>query len=298
MTDVPWPLRGVPHVLGDRGVANVPCRPVWRVTEVPWWPARRTLVRQIAGHRPAPACRLAPCSTLPMPSDPVDADLVLGLSAWVHDACRGFNASHDAEHAAQVHRLSELVLAADLPFASRDVQQAVRCAAWTHDLCDRKLVSDVPAAAAHVASTCRDLGASAAAAKLAGTVVATMSFSARLRRFDAAVAHSGSAEALTKWGDPPGMTEVELAVYRVVSDADLLEAMGTVGVVRTFMYQATHNATPFSALLHTKGTLQRGQGFLFHPWARTEGVRRDAIMREVCAEYRRERGALALAGVA
>jgi len=175
-----------------------------------------------------------------MPSDPVDADLVRGLSAWVHDACRGFDASHDAEHAAQVHRLSELVLAADLPFASRDVQQAVRCAAWTHDLCDRKYVSDVPAAAAHVASTCRDLGASAAAAKLAGTVVATMSFSARLRRFDAAVAHAGSADARsTEWGDPPGMTEVELAVYRVVSDADLLEAMGTVGVVRTFMYQAT-----------------------------------------------------------
>ena len=166
-----------------------------------------------------------------------------------------------------MHRLSELVLAADLPCALRDVQQAVRCAAWTHDLCDRKYVTDVPAAAARVASTCRDLGASEAAAKLAGTVVAAMSFSARLRRFDAAAAHAGSAEARSEWGDPPGMTEVELAVYRVVSDADLLEAMGTVGVVRTFMYQATHQATPFSALLHTEGTLQRGQDFLLHPWA-------------------------------
>jgi len=234
----------------------------------------------------------------PLDGRPVsDAALVRGLSGWVHEECRGYDASHDAEHAAQVHRLSELVLAADLPGASRDVQQAVRCAAWTHDLCDRKYVADVPAAAARVASTCRELGASAAAAKLAGTVVATMSFSARLRRFDAAAAHVGPTEARpAEWGDPPGMTATELAVYRVVSDADLLEAMGTVGVVRTFMYQATHHATPFSALLHTEGTLQRGRGFLFHPWARTEGVRRDAIMRQVCAEYRRERGAPALAG--
>jgi hypothetical protein len=133
-----------------------------------------------------------------------------------------------------------------------------------------------------------------------------MSFSARLRRYDAAAACAGPTDTTaactgptearpSEWGDPPGMTPTELAVYRVVSDADLLEAMGTVGVVRTFMFQATHNATPFSALLHTEGTLQRGLRFLFHPWAIAEGERRDAVMRQMCAEYRRERGAPALA---
>jgi len=82
-----------------------------------------------------------------------------GLRAWVCAQCVCYDASHDAEHAANVHRLAECILAHDLPGASRHVQQAVCCAAWSHDVCDRKYVADAEAAADRVARACVSLGA-------------------------------------------------------------------------------------------------------------------------------------------
>ena len=90
-----------------------------------------------------------------------------------------------------------------------------------------------------IVAKCREFRMSVKAVKIIEKVLPHISFSKRL-------AH----------GDPIGLTKTELQVYNIVSDADMLEAMGVVGVIRTFMFQAVMNNRSQSALTHIKETLQ------------------------------------------
>ena len=99
---------------------------------------------------------------------------------------------------------------------------------------------------------------------------------------------------VARGGAPPAdLAPDDVALYLLVSDADMLEAMGAVGVVRTSVYQSTRFAGApgaiESALDYVEETLVRCQELLRHPRAVAEGARRLEAMRHMARALRAER---------
>ena len=83
--------------------------------------------------------------------------------------------------------------------------------------------------------------------------------------------------------DPPA-----LAVYLAVSDADMLEAVGATGTLRTFMFQACHGTGTDAALEHVRTKLLRCKDLFTDEWAASEATTRTARMVRICDEYEQE----------
>ena len=68
-------------------------------------------------------------------------------------------------------------------------------------------------------------------------------------------------------GDPNLDTEL-LKIYFIVSDADMLESMGLVGFLRTFMYQAVHSSKTSTAYEFIQNQLIHCNNYLYSSWAK------------------------------
>lgn len=168
------------------------------------------------------------------------------FEAWVRDALRGIDASHDIVHAQNVAVLAERI-AAEERFPD-DVRRACRLTALAHDVCDRKYVGEgkmrkvetVLEALATERATVREL---------VRAVLPLISYSLRVQQ------------------GIPSLHADALKVYHAVSDADMLEAMGATGVLRTFIFQATRQGATAEALAYVEGPLMQCKKYLYHPWA-------------------------------
>ena len=89
-------------------------------------------------------------------------------------------------------------------------------------------------------------------------------------------------------GDPNLDTEL-LKIYFIVSDADMLESMGLVGFLRTFMYQAVHSSKTSTAYEFVQNQLLHCNKYLYSPWAKKEGSIRHKRMIDLICVYCDER---------
>ena len=105
----------------------------------------------------------------------------------------------------------------------------------------------------------------------------------------AKVASAISFSKRLKRGVPSDFDEVELEAYHSVSDADMLEAMGSTGVVRTFVYQACMgNGSAKDALQHVQNKLTLCDSYMWYAASQKESKRRLATMLLICHELQRE----------
>lgn len=203
------------------------------------------------------------------------------IREWAEKKLKNHDASHDTVHASNVARICNLIMNEDPEFnGDAAVQEAILSIAWTHDICDQKYVSsNKEDVVCEICVQLDRLGLQPRALDIAKVVVGAISFSARLAR----VADGSET------GEPPHLSGDCLLAYRVVSDADMLEAMGIVGIVRTFMYQAVMKHTSGSAFSHIQNRLLRCKDYLHFKWSIQEGNRRYVAMQTACTELLRER---------
>ena len=203
------------------------------------------------------------------------------IQAWASDRLKDHDASHDVVHARNVARMCNAIMTEDPQFdGNAAVKQAILCIAWTHDICDRKYAKDdKETVVSEICKMLERMGITTEALEIVRTVVGTISFSARLER----VAQG------SRTGEPCQLSGNNLLAYRVVSDADMLESMGIVGIVRTFMYQAVVKQTSKTAFSHIQDRLVRCKDYLHFGWSIKEGVKRYEAMQNACNELKRER---------
>lgn len=200
------------------------------------------------------------------------------LRRWtMHHMCT-HDASHDIHHVDAVVHLAKMITC---EWEDPVLRDAVVVTAMAHEVCDRKythrpedaldMLDEAIATHTHYDERVR---------RLALRVVPTISFSKRL-------AH----------GVPEFSDDDERRVYLAVSDADYLESLGAIGVVRTCVYQS----------IHARGLLSKPRGDIDHAIdymltrlvltydhlhfaaSKAEGAIRLRRLRRVCAELRRER---------
>ena len=203
-----------------------------------------------------------------------EAGVMDAFRAWIRDQLRTYDASHDAVHALNVERLATRI-AADA--ALSDVARAdVPYAALAHDLCDRKYCApdDVADRLAALNGALASVEVDAEVARVVRCVVPLVSFT-RLAR-------DGVPSELDEDADAR-------AAYHAVSDADMLEAMGLTGMLRTHMLQAVRGSTTADAHAYVRTRLLTYLPHLHYAWARKEGARRHALMSRLCFQYERER---------
>lgn len=179
----------------------------------------------------------------------------------------GRDASHDASHAQAVAEMTQSLCATAKPplsFADRSIAKA---AAWLHDVLDVKYSDEdgVWNRDALLAKLQAEGLMNAADAQRAVRVAEAISFSARVAR----------------GGQPPALSPADTRIYLYVSDADMLEAMGAIGVIRTCIYQSKHFGKRDSiaeACRYISETLTRCADLMTHPEAKKEAETRLKIM--------------------
>jgi uncharacterized protein len=202
------------------------------------------------------------------------------LESWTTEQLKNHDASHDTIHANNVARLSGIILEKEPQLKNNSIlRDAVIAIAWTHDICDRKYVNNKEDVIGLICLKLSEIGMYEESVSIVRKVVGAISFSARLARV---------AEGIES-GLPPHLDGDNLIAYQIVSDADMLEAMGIVGMMRTFMYQAVNNHTSYSAFSHIQNRLLLCKNYLCFEWSKTEGARRHKAMENACSHFLRER---------
>ena len=152
------------------------------------------------------------------------SDIVADAEAFVRLELAGIDGSHDWWHINRVRTLA-LSLASEerLPAASLEV---VELAALLHDVRDWKYSGDVDAGADAVREwlTCRGYPDDKAAAIV--DIISRMGFKEELA--------SAAKKQTAKGGE--GRAEELSREFKVVQDADRLDAIGAIGIARTFCY--------------------------------------------------------------
>ncbi len=190
--------------------------------------------------------------------------------AWIAQQIQNFDASHDIVHVDNV--VSHVRSIIKNENMENEIGNMCELTALAHEVCDKKYTSNFTEKINEMRLVLEKHGAEPNLVATIVNVVPRISFSRRLKE-----------------GDPLDLTKKELIVYRIVSDADMLEAMGATGVVRTYMFQAVHGHTTKGAWTHTTNTLFRCNDYLYTTWAKNEGEKRLVRMKRICEELENER---------
>eukprot|EP00667_Euglena_gracilis_P020419 EG_transcript_22118 len=215
-----------------------------------------------------------------MPPPPASA-LVAAVQQRMKEQFASSEGSHDWHHVQRVWRL-----ACRLQEAEGGDRAVVELAALLHDISDHKLNGGRLDAGGHAAAELLvSLGADAALAQRVAAVVDSVSF---------------------KGAHVPD-TAVTLEA-QVVQDADRLDAMGAIGIARTFAYGGSRNRPLYDpdvppqlhssfqeyaksqspTINHFHEKLLLLQGRLHTPTARLIGAQRHAFMERFLTEFHRE----------
>ncbi|KAH6899845.1 hypothetical protein B0T10DRAFT_9110 [Thelonectria olida] len=159
----------------------------------------------------------------------IDDVLITQVTAYVERYMSNYDASHDFNHIQRVLRLA-LHIQSHTPNTDRSL---VHLAALLHDVGDKKYLKPGEDASTMVAAYLRSLGAPAALADTVQAICLGVSYSSEIKNPARVIALIG--------------THPELAV---VQDADRLDAIGAVGLARTFAFGGAKGRTLENTMEH------------------------------------------------
>ena len=166
---------------------------------------------------------------------------------FVENRLKHYDGSHDMEHASRVLKNCSFISS-----NTRGIELAY-LASYAHDACDHKYGNAIDLQE-RLFNACMKDNLSFENAMQVTTIVGNISYS-RLRS-----------------DGVPKLDASVFAKWRIVSDADILEAMGITGIVRTIMYQA-FKKKPLSETFHyIQGPLFHCLRHLHHRKSKEEGL--------------------------
>ena len=180
--------------------------------------------------------------------------------AYIQDLFRGNSGGHDAEHSLRVYRCA-LRIAEGEPECDREV---VALAALLHDADDHKLFQTQNNANAR--SFLSAQGVSPEEAEQICRTVNSVSFSQNRGR------------------------RPETLEGRIVQDADRLDALGAIGIARTFAYGGEHGRPLEDSIAHFHEKLLLLRDELNTETARSLAAPRHAFLERFLEEYEKESG--------
>jgi HD superfamily phosphodiesterase len=172
---------------------------------------------------------------------------------FVDNRLKHYDGSHDVEHARRV-----LKNCCFISSSTRGVEIAY-LASYAHDACDHKYGNAFDLQECLFNACVKD-NMSYNDAMQVMTIVAYISYS-RLRNLGI-----------------PKLESSVFAKWRIVSDADILEAMGMTGIVRTIMYQAFKKKPLVETFQYIQGPLFDCSQYLHHRKSQKEGMIRHKFM--------------------
>ena len=186
-------------------------------------------------------------------------EAVMAAIDYVQAFFRRDASGHDAQHTLRVYRTA--LRLAEAERADRDI---VALAALLHDVDDRKISPDTHADCGNAVAFLRSQQVSEERIARIVEVIRGVSFSENAGRI-------------------PGTIE-----GRVVQDADRLDAIGAIGIARTFAYGGAHGRNLEASIQHFHDKLLRLAGMMATDGGRRMAAERHAWMEGFLREYREE----------
>ena len=166
---------------------------------------------------------------------------------FVENRLKHYDGSHDMEHASRVLKNCSFISS-----NTRGMELAY-LASYAHDACDHKYGNAVNLQECLFNSCVKD-NLSYENALQVTTIVANISYSRLINN------------------GVPKLDSSVFAKWRIVSDADILEAMGITGIVRTIMYQAFKKKPLEETFQYIQGPLFNCLQHLHHRKSKKEGL--------------------------
>lgn len=182
---------------------------------------------------------MADSKLVPLPDPASESDLVKKVTEYVKEYMSHYDASHDFNHVLRVLNLARLIASnpsspsPPLPNTDNNAPPAapdhynpliITLSALLHDVGDKKYVKPGENAETMVYELLLSFGASSSLAETVQTVVTNVSFSSETKSPES----REKVQRLVR----------EIPELGVVQDADRLDAIGSVGIGRTFTYGA------------------------------------------------------------
>ena len=139
-------------------------------------------------------------------------------------------------------------------------------------MCDKKYISNKEEASINIKSKIREIFKDEWVAQTVCDVISCMSFSRRQTH-----------------GEPIFQDMKVRQVYNIVSDADMLEALGLSGMLRTFMFQAVHGHKTNEAFTYCKTKLLNCKDYMSSDYAKKEAEVRHTRLLSLLQMYELER---------
>jgi hypothetical protein len=162
--------------------------------------------------------------------------------------------SHDLAHVVAVETLVRKVAMSEGWKPGTVRFEAARIVAICHEMCDRKYVEDKERSLANLKTALQQDCIREDISECVLEVVPLISLSRRIQHGTPLLSSSDARD-----------------VYLIVSDADYLESLGVVGLVRTHVYRAMHQKSCESAFDHIYNTLLKIPQHLHYDWSKCEG---------------------------
>lgn len=211
------------------------------------------------------------------------------IEAFAEKTLAGDTSGHDFLHASAVARIAVALYEEDHGQLTDQDRGILEAGALLHDTIDDKVVDDVAAQEAEAERLLAQSGIAPIGQAIVAETITHLSYSANL----------------IKHYDLP-----ELGQY--VQDADRIEALGAIGIARTFTYggqkghhiydptikpvaltnKAQYRSHKTTAINHFYEKLLKLADQMNTPAGKAEGKRRTAFMESFLAEFNRETGAL------
>lgn len=188
----------------------------------------------------------------------MDNRIITAATAYIQDLFRGNSGGHDADHSLRVYR-NALRLAADETLCDMEI---VALAALLHDADDHKLFQTGNNANARSFLTAQKVSPE------------------KIERICAAI---NAVSFSRNRGKRPETLE-----GRIVQDADRLDALGAIGIARTFAYGGEHGRPLDESVAHFHEKLLLLKDRLNTEAARKLAEPRHAFLEQFLAEYEKE----------
>lgn len=182
---------------------------------------------------------------------------------FVSSCVQEYDGSHDVFHAHRVASNVMRIAATSLDYD--DIMLAV-AGAFLHDTCDPKY------------------NEKAGALRRAEAFLSTHFLSDEVADIVAAI-NKVSFTRLKLRGEPVFETNRAFALWSKISDADMLEALGAVGTVRTLLYQGYKEKNVQEAIDYMASSLLQCDAYITNDVAKTEARRRAKTMQEFVGKW-------------